>query len=136
MSQPRAIQFSMPNLVRSWCDRKMRQKERMRGILAMPKRKPRAKSPARRRHRAPSEWSVLTRYLRQMTGHDLDAYALLVAILKDRFARLDDREVWDRLRLEEGCIRLEMDRRGYDPADEYEARRYGPNHLAHEIMMQ
>jgi hypothetical protein len=40
------------------------------------------------------------------------------------------------LRLEEGCIRLKMDRRGYDPAEEYEARRYGPDHLAHEIMMQ
>jgi hypothetical protein len=136
MSQPRAIQFCMPNLVRRWCDRKMRQKERMRGILAMPKRKARAKSATRRRQRPPSEWSVLGRYLRQMTGHDLDAYARLVAVLKDRFARLDAREIWDRLRLEEGCIRLEMDRRGYDPAEEYEARRYGPNHLAHEIMMQ
>ena len=49
---------------------------------------------------------------------------------------MDDREVWDRLRFEEGCIGLEMIRRGYDPADEYEARRYGPNHLAREIMMQ
>jgi hypothetical protein len=29
-----------------------------------------------------------------------------------------------------------MDRRGYDPVGEYEARRYGPDHLAHEIMMQ
>jgi hypothetical protein len=106
------------------------------GILAMPKRKARAKSPTRRRQRPPSEWSVLSRYLRQMTGHDLDAYARLIAILKDRFARLDAREIWDRLRLEEGCIRLEMDRRGYDPAEEYEARRYGPDHLAHEIMMQ
>jgi hypothetical protein len=102
----------------------------------MPKRNARAKSPTRRRQRPPSEWSVLSRYLRQMTGHDLDAYARLVAILKDRFARLDAGEIWDRLRLEEGCIRLEMDRRGYDPGEEYEARRYGPNHLAHEIMMQ
>jgi hypothetical protein len=49
---------------------------------------------------------------------------------------MDDREVWDRLRFEEGCIGMEMSRRGYDPADEYEARRYGPNHLASEIMMQ
>ena len=96
----------------------------------------RAKSATPRRQRPPSEWSVLGRYLRQMTGHDLDAYARQVAVLKDRFARLDAREIWDRLRLEEGCIRLEMDRRGYDPAEEYEARRYGPNHLAHEIMMQ
>ena len=40
------------------------------------------------------------------------------------------------MRFEEGCIRLEMDRRGYDPGEEYEARRYGPDHLAHEIMMQ
>jgi hypothetical protein len=136
MSQPRAVQFCMPNLLRRWCDRKMRQKERMRGILAMPKRKARAKSPARRRRRPPSEWSVLARYLQQMTGHDLEAYARLVEVLKDRFARLDAREIWDRLRLEEGCIRLEMDRRGYDPAEEYEARRYGPDHLAHEIMMQ
>jgi hypothetical protein len=32
-------------------------------------------------------------------------------------------------------FRLEMDRRGYDPAEEYEARS-GPDHLAHEIMMQ
>jgi hypothetical protein len=31
----------------------------------------------------------------------------LVATLKDRFARLDDREVWDRLHLEEGCIGME-----------------------------
>jgi hypothetical protein len=71
-----------------------------------------------------------------MTGQNLDAYARLVAALKDRFARPDDPEVWDRLRFEEGCIRLEMDRRGYDPAEEYEARRYGPDHLADEIMMQ
>jgi hypothetical protein len=71
-----------------------------------------------------------------MTGHDLDNYAHLVAVLKDRFAGMDDLEVWDRLRFEEGCIGLEMIRRGYDPADEYEARRYGPNHLAREIMMQ
>jgi hypothetical protein len=49
---------------------------------------------------------------------------------------MDDREVWDRLRFEEGCIGLEMSRRGYDPVDEYEARRYGPDHLAREIMMQ
>jgi hypothetical protein len=97
--------------------------------------KVRAKSPARRQRR-PSEWEVLSRYLRQMTGRDLDSYARLVAVLKDRFARLNAREVWDQLRFEEGCIRLEMDRRGYDPADEYEARRYGPNHLAHEIMTQ
>ena len=102
----------------------------------MPNRRARAKSPARGRQRPPSEWSVLSRYLRQMTGHDLDAYARLVRALKDRFARSDDPEVWDRLRLEEGCIRLEMDRRGYDPVEAYEARRYGPNHLAHEIMMQ
>jgi len=71
-----------------------------------------------------------------MTGHDLDNYARLIAVLKDRFARMDDREVWDRLRFEEGCIGLEMSRRGYDQTDEYEARRYGPNHLASEIMMQ
>jgi hypothetical protein len=102
----------------------------------MPKRKARAKSPTSRRQRPPSEWSVLTRYLRQMTGHDLGSYARLVAVLKERFAPQDDRMVWDRLRFEEGCIRLEMDRRGYDPVEEYEARRYGPNHLAHEIMMQ
>jgi hypothetical protein len=102
----------------------------------MPKRRVRAKSPARRRQRPPSEWTVLSRHLRQMTGHDLDAYARLIAILKERFARLDAREIWDRLRLEEGCIRLEMDRRGYDPAEEYEARTYGPNHLVHEITMQ
>ena len=102
----------------------------------MRKRKARAKSATPRRQRPPSEWSVLGRYLRQMTGHDLDAYARLVAVLKDRFARLDAREIWDRLRLEEGCIRLEMDRRGYDPAEEYEARTYGPDYLAHEIMMQ
>ena len=31
-----------------------------------------------------------------MTGHDLDSYAHLVAVLKDRFARLDAREIWDR----------------------------------------
>ena len=102
----------------------------------MPNRRARARTPARRRQRSPSEWTVLSRYLRQMTGHDLDAYACQIATLKDRFARLDAREIWDRLRLEEGCIRLEMDRRGYDPAEEYEARRYGPDHLAHEIMMQ
>ena len=102
----------------------------------MPKRKVRPKSPARRPQRAPSEWTLLGRYLRQMTGHDLDNYARLIAILKDRFARLDARELWDRLRLEEGCIGLEMSRRGYDPADEYDARRYGPSHLAREIMMQ
>jgi hypothetical protein len=102
----------------------------------MPNRRARAKSPARRRKRSPSEWTVLSRYLRQMTGHDLDAYARLIATLKDRFARLDAREIWDRLHFEEGCIRLEMDRRGYDPAEEYETRRYGPNHRAHEIMMQ
>jgi hypothetical protein len=95
--------------------------------------KARAKSPAPRQRR-PSEWNVLSRYLRQMTGHDLDSYARLVAVLKDRFSRLDAHEVWDRLRFEEGCIRLEM--RGYDPADEYQARRYGPDHLAREITMQ
>jgi hypothetical protein len=71
-----------------------------------------------------------------MTGHDLDNYARLIAVLKDRFARLDARELWERLRLEEGCIGLEMSRRGYDPADEYEARKYGPNQLAREILMQ
>jgi hypothetical protein len=102
----------------------------------MPKRKIPAKSPASRRQRRPSEWQLLGRYLRQMTGHDLDNYARLVAVLKDRFAQMDAREVWDRLRFEEGCIGLEMSRRGYDPADEYEARRYGPNHLAYEVMMQ
>jgi hypothetical protein len=102
----------------------------------MPNRRARAKISARRRQRSPSEWTVLSRYLRQMTGHDLDAYARLIATLKDRFAQLDDPEVWNRLRFEEGCIRLEMDRRGYDPGEEYEARRYGPDHLAHEIMMQ
>jgi hypothetical protein len=48
----------------------------------MPKRKVRPKSPARRRQRAPSEWTLLGRYLRQMTGHDLDNYARLIAILK------------------------------------------------------
>ena len=101
----------------------------------MPKNKARGKSPARRRRPA-SEWDVLGRYLRQMTGHDLDSYARLVAVLKDRFARLDDRAVWDRLRFEEGCIGMEMSRRGYDPADEYEARRYGPDRLAREIKMQ
>jgi hypothetical protein len=57
--------------------------------------KARAKSPAPRQRR-PSEWNVLSRYLRQMTGHDLDSYARLVAVLKDRFSRLDAREVWDR----------------------------------------
>jgi hypothetical protein len=102
----------------------------------MAKRKARAKSPAHRRQRPPSEWHMLGRYLRRMTGRDLDSYARLVAVLKDRFARLDAREVWDRLRLEEGCIGLEMNRRGYDPAEEYEARRYGPKHLACEIVMQ
>jgi hypothetical protein len=102
----------------------------------MPKRRIRAKSPARRRDRRLSEWRLLSRYLKQMTGHDLDNYARLVAVLKDRFARMDAREVWDRLRFEEGCIGLEMSRRGYDPADEYEAGRYGPNHLASEIIMQ
>jgi hypothetical protein len=101
----------------------------------MPKSKARGKSPARRR-RATSEWDVLGRYLRQMTGHDLDSYARLVAVLKDRFARLDDRAVWERLRFEEGCIGMEMSRRGYDPADEYEAKRYGPDRLAREIKMQ
>ena len=55
---------------------------------------------------------------------------------KDRFARLDDREVWDRLHFEEGCIGMEMHRRGYGPADEYQARRYGPDRLAREIMKQ
>jgi hypothetical protein len=110
--------------------------KRREGNLAMPNRRARAKTPARRRQRSPSEWTVLSRYLRQMTGHDLDAYARLIATLKDRFAQLDDPEVWNRLRFEEGCIRLEMDRRGYDPVGEYEARRYGPDHLAHEIMMQ
>jgi hypothetical protein len=102
----------------------------------MPKRKVPAKSPARRQQRRLSEWRLLSRYLRQMTGHDLDNYARLVAVLKDRFARMDAREVWDRLRFEEGCIGLEMSRRGYDPADDYEARRYGPQHLASEILMQ
>jgi hypothetical protein len=101
----------------------------------MPKSKARGQSPARRR-RPVSEWDVLGRYLRQMTGHDLDSYARLVAVLKDRFARLDDRAVWDRLRFEEGCIGMEMIRRGYDPADEYEARSYGPDRLAREIKMQ
>ena len=82
-------------------------------------------SPPRRRQRRPSEWVMLGRYLRQ-TGHDLDSYAHLVAVLKDRFSRLHDREVWDRLRFEEGCIGMEMRRRGYDPADEHQARRYAP----------
>ena len=54
----------------------------------------------------------------------------------NRFARLDDREVWDRLHFEEGCIGMEMHRRGYDPADEYQARRYGPDRLAREIIMR
>jgi hypothetical protein len=58
-------------------------------------------SPPRRRQRRPSEWDMLGRYLRQMTGHDLDSYAHLVAVLKDRFSQSDDREVWDRLRFEE-----------------------------------
>src|SRR5215813_13354923 len=89
-----------------------------------------------RRRRPPSEWDLLGRYLRQMTGQDLDNYARLIATLKDRFARLDDREVWDRLHFEEGCIGMEMLRRGYGPADEYQARRYGPDHLAREIMKQ
>lgn len=71
-----------------------------------------------------------------MTGHDLDTYARLVAVLKDRFAPQDDRAVWDRLRFEEGCIGMEMSRRGYDPADEHQARSYGPDHLAREILMQ
>jgi hypothetical protein len=102
----------------------------------MPKRKARSKPPAHRRRQPPSEWDVLSRCLKQMTGHDLDRYAHLVAVLKDRFARLDDREVWDQLRLEEGCIGLEMIRRGYDSADEYQARRYGPDHLAREILKQ
>jgi len=102
----------------------------------MPKRKVPAKSPARGRHRQLSEWKLLGRYLRQMTGQDLDNYARLVGVLKERFARVDAPEVWDRLRLEEGCIGMEMSRRGYDPADEYEARRYGPSHFAREIMMQ
>jgi hypothetical protein len=39
------------------------------------------------------------------------------------------------LRFEEGCIGMEMRRRGYDPADEHQARRYGSDHLAREIMM-
>jgi hypothetical protein len=63
----------------------------------MPKRKARGKPSARRRQRPPSEWDVLGRYLKQMTGQDLDNYARLIATLKDRFARLDDRDVWDRL---------------------------------------
>ena len=74
----------------------------------MPNRKARAKSPAHRRRRPPSEWNLLGRYLRQMTGQDLDNYARLIATLKDRFTRLDDREVWDRLHFEEGCIGMEM----------------------------
>jgi hypothetical protein len=102
----------------------------------MPKRKVPAKSPARGRQHQLSEWKLLGRYLRQMTGHDLDNYARLVGVLKDRFARVDAPEVWDRLRFEEGCIGIEMTRRGYDPAEEYEARRYGPNHLTSEIVMQ
>jgi len=102
----------------------------------MPERKARSKSSARRRRRPTSEWDLLGRYLKQMTGQDLDRYAHLVAVLKERFAPLDDREVWDRLRFEEGCIGMEMHRRGYDPADEYRARSYGPDHLAREIMMQ
>ena len=102
----------------------------------MPKRKACSKSSARRQQRPPSEWKVLGRYLKQMTGHDLDRYAHLVAVLKERFARLEDREVRDRLRFEEGCIGMEMHRRGYDPADEYQARSYGPDHLTREIMMQ
>jgi hypothetical protein len=72
----------------------------------------------------------------QPRPHDLDRYAYLVAVLKECFAPLDDREVWDRLRFEEGCIQMEMHRRGYDPADEYQARSYGPDHLAREIMKQ
>ena len=102
----------------------------------MPKRKVPAKSPARRQQRRLSEWRLLSRYLRQMSGHDLDNYARLVGVLKERFARVDAPEVWDRLRFEEGCIGLEMSRRGYDPADDYVARRYGPQHLASEILMQ
>jgi hypothetical protein len=102
----------------------------------MPRRKASSKSSARRRQRPPSEWEVLGRYLKQMTGHDLDSYAHLVAVLKHRFARLDNREVWDRLRFEEGCIGMEMHRRGYDPADENQARTYGPDYLAREIMTQ
>jgi hypothetical protein len=102
----------------------------------MPKRNARGNPPAHRPRQPRSEWDALSRYLRQMSGHDLDRYAHLVAVLKDRFARLDDREVWDQLRLEEGCIGLEMNRRGYDPADEYQARRYGPDRLAREIMKQ
>lgn len=102
----------------------------------MPKRKVPAKSPARGRQPRLSEWKVLGRYLRQMTGRDLDNYARLVGVLKKRFARVDAPEVWDWLRFEEGCIGIEMTRRGYDLADEYEARRYGPNHFATEIIMQ
>jgi hypothetical protein len=102
----------------------------------MPERKARSKLSPRHRRRPPSEWDVLGRYLKQMTGHDLDRYAHLVAVLKERFGRLDDREVWDRLRFEEGCIGMEMHRRGYDPADAYQARSYGPDHLVREIVMQ
>jgi hypothetical protein len=50
----------------------------------MPKRKVPAKSPARGRQRQLSEWKLLGRYLRQMTGHDLDNYARLVGVLKER----------------------------------------------------
>jgi hypothetical protein len=31
---------------------------------------------------------------------------------------------------------MEMHRRGYDPADENQARTYGPDYLAREIMTQ
>jgi hypothetical protein len=31
---------------------------------------------------------------------------------------------------------MEMHRRGYDPADKYQAIRYGPDRLAREIMKQ
>jgi hypothetical protein len=55
----------------------------------MPKRKVPAKSPARGQQRQLSEWKLLGRYLRQMTGHDLDNYARLVGVLKERFARVD-----------------------------------------------
>jgi hypothetical protein len=60
----------------------------------MPERKARSKLSPRHRRRPPSEWDVLGRYLKQMTGHDLDRYAHLVAVLKERFGRLDDREIW------------------------------------------
>jgi hypothetical protein len=90
----------------------------------------RSKPSARRRRRLASEWDVLGRYLKQMTGHDLDRYAHFVAVPKERFAPLDDREMWDRLRFEEGCIGM-VHRRGYDPADAYQA---SPDHLAREIM--